>query len=85
MFVRIAEFVVGWIIDLLFHWKWSIPAWIALALRSWLQISLWWFAAGLALWIFRILLGRWFLGWAILCGTQKDPPKANINPYSNKT
>ena len=82
---RFAGFLLHWVIDLLLLWQWSIPAWIALVLHYWMQLSLWWFAAGLALWIFRILFGRWFIGWATRCGAQRDPPKENKNPYSNKS
>ena len=77
-------FFVSLLINLLLNLEWSIPAWIMLGLHVWLDISLWWFIGGLALWILRILIGMWLMGWAIRCGSQKDPPKENKNPYSAK-
>ena len=62
----------------------SIPAWILLGLHCWLGISIWWFVGALALWIGWIWLRMWFVGWAARCGAEKDPPKENKNPYSNK-
>ena len=76
--------LVCMLINLLLNLEWSIPAWIMLGLHVWLDISLWWFIGGLALWILRILIGMWLMGWAIRCGNQKDPPKENKNPYSAK-
>ena len=34
------------------------------------------------LWILRMLLGMWLIGWARACGAEKDSPKENKNPYS---
>lgn len=73
------------LVNLLLNLEWSIPAWILLALHLWLEISIWWFIGGLAFWIIRIMLGMWFMGWAVSCGSQKDPPKENKNPYSKKS
>ena len=81
---RSGIFLLSLLINLLLNLEWSIPAWILLALHIWLDISIWWFAGGLALWILRILLGMWFFGWAADCGSEKDPPKENKNPYSKK-
>ena len=77
-------FVACLLINLLLNLEWSIPAWALLALHLWLGISIWWFVGGLALWVGRILLGMWFIGWAADCGKAKDPPKENKNPYSVK-
>ena len=81
---REGSFLLCLLINLLLNLEWSIPAWILLALHIWLDISLWWFVGGLALWILRILFGMWLIGWAADCGSQKDPPKENKNPYSKK-
>ena len=77
-----AESCLWMLINLLLNLKRSIPAWILLALHFWLDISIWWFVGGLALWILSIWLEMWFVGWAAYCGNQKDPPKENKNPYS---
>lgn len=76
--------LVALLVNLFLNLEWSIPAWVLLALHFWLKISIWWFVAGLGIWILRILAGMWLMGWAIDCGNQKDPPKENKNPYSVK-
>ena len=73
------------LINLILNFEWSLPAWALLALHFWLDISIWWFVGGLVFWILSILVGMWFMGWAARCGSVKDPPKANKNPYSNTT
>ena len=77
-------FLLCAVINLLLNFEWSIPAWILLALHIWLEISVWWFAGGLALWVLRVLLGMWFMRWATRCGNIKEQPKENKNPYSVK-
>ena len=76
------SFLLCLLINLLLNWEWSIPAWVLLALHIWLDISIWWFIGGLTLWILSILAGMLFMGWAADCGSIKDPPKENKNPYS---
>ena len=77
-------FLLCLLINLLLNLEWSIPAWILLALHFWLDISIWWFVGGLAFWILSILVDMWIIGWAASCGSEKDPPKENKNPYSAK-
>ena len=81
---RRGNFFLCMVINLLLNLEWSIPAWILLALHVWLDISIWWFIGGLFLWLLRVLLGMWFVSWASACGSRKDPPKENKNPYSVK-
>ena len=79
---RGGSFLLCLLINLLLNLEWSIPALILLGLHFWLGISLWWFAAALALWVLSILSGMWFMGWATRVGSEADPPKENKNPYS---
>ena len=79
---RGGSFLLCLLINLLLNLEWSIPAWIALALHFLMGISVWWFLGGIALWILRILLGMWIMGWAAACAREKDLPKENKNPYS---
>ncbi len=81
---RSGSFLLCLLLNLLLNLEWSIPAFILLALHFWLGISIWWFVGGLAFWILSVLSGMWFMGWAIDCGKEKDPPKENKNPYSVK-
>ena len=83
-FRRTGNFLAALLINLLLNLEWSIPAWVLLGLHFWLGISIWWFAAGLGLWLLRILAGMLIIGWANRCGSEKDPPKENRNPYSVK-
>lgn len=78
------NFLLCLLMNLLLNLEWSIPAWVLLALHFWLGISIWWFVGGLGFWILSILSGMWIMGWAARCGSQKDPPKENKNPYSVK-
>ena len=77
-------FILCFIINLLLNLEWSIPAWIFLALHFWMGISLWWFVGGLVFWILSVLSSMWIMGWVVKCGSEKDPPKENKNPYSVK-
>lgn len=81
---RSGSFLFCLLLNLILNWEWSIPTWILLALHYWLDISVWWTAAGLALWLLRVLLGMWLVGWAARVGNFQDPPKENKNPYSVK-
>ena len=81
---RSGSFLLCLLINMLLNLEWSIPSWILLGLHIWLGISIWWFVGALLLWILRLLLGMWLMGWARDCGNQKDPPKENKNPYSVK-
>ena len=78
-------FGLCFLLNLLLNWEWSIPGWLLLGLHLWLQIPVWWAVGGFALWILRILLGMWLMGWAARCSAEKDPPKENKNPYSKKS
>lgn len=81
---RSGSFLLCLLINLLLNPEWSIPAWILLGLHFWLNISIWWFVGALALWFGSIFLQTLFFGWLASCGSQKDPPKENKNPYSKK-
>ena len=81
---RSGSFLLCLLINLLLNLEGSIPAWVLLALHVWLEISIWWFAGALCLWILAVLAGMWLMGWAVDCGNGKDPPKENKNPYSVK-
>ena len=81
---RIGSFFLCLGLNLLLSWRRSIPAWILLVCHLWLDISIWWFVGGVILWVLSVLLGMWILGWAAACGSEKDAPKANKNPYSAK-
>jgi len=82
---RSGSFLLCLLINLLLNLEWSLPAWAALVLHLWLGISIWWFIGGLGFWILRILFGMWIISWAVRCGSVKDPPKENKNPYSKKS
>ena len=82
---RRGSFLLCLFFNLLLNLEGTVPALILVAIHLWLGISYWWAVGAFVLWILRILLGMWFMGWAADCGNQKDPPKENKNPYSKKT
>ncbi len=77
-----SNFILAFILTLLFNLEGLIPALILLALHFLFGISLWWSAGALALWIGIILLRMLFLSWAGRC-SRPDPPKKNKNPHSS--
>lgn len=79
-----SSFFLCLLFNLLLNLEWSIPAWILLGLHYWLGISIRWFWGGLAFWVLSILADMWLIGWAARCGSEKDPPKENKNPYSTR-
>ena len=81
---RHSHFLLCLLLNMLLNPEWSMPAWILLGLYIWLGISIWWFVGAITLWVLRILLGMWLMGWARDCGNRKDSPKENKNPYSVK-
>ena len=81
---RLGGFFLVLLVNMLLNLEWSIPAWVLLALHIWLDISIWWFVGAVGLWMVSILTGMWLMGWAASCGNEKDPPKENKNPYSQK-
>ena len=76
--------LVGLLVNMLLNLEWSILAWIMLGLHSLVGLPIGWFLGGLGLWILRCLAGMWLIGWTAKCGSVKDPPKENKNPYSAK-
>ena len=70
------------LINIVLNLEGSIPALILLGLHFWLGISLWWCIGALVLWVLGLWIGMWLMGWAADCGSIKDPPKENKNPYS---
>lgn len=81
---RYGSFLVCFLVNLLLNLKWSIPAWILLALHVWLRIRVLWFVLALAAWMLSVVAWMLIFGWARDCGNEKDPPKENKNPYSVK-
>ena len=81
---RLGGFFLVLLVNMLLNLEWSIPAWIMLGLHGWVGLPIGWFLGGLGLWILRCFVGMWFISWAVKCGSMKDPPKENKNPYSVK-
>ena len=72
------------LLNLLLNWEGAIPAALLLALYRWRGWPLWWAGLALALWIGGILLWMLVIGWASDCGSRRDEPRENKNPYSSK-
>ena len=72
---RSGGFFLCLLLNLLLKWEGVIPAAILFALQRWRGWPLWW--AGLIVW-------RLVSGWASDCGSRRDAPRENKNPYSAK-
>lgn len=72
------------LLNVLLNWEGAIPAALLFALHRWRGWPLWWAGLALALWIGGILLWMLVIGWASDCGSRRDEPRENKNPYSSK-
>lgn len=72
------------LLNVLLNWEGALPAAILFALHRWRGWPLWWAGLALALWIGGILLWMLVIGWASDCGSRRDEPRENKNPYSSK-
>ena len=82
------NFIIALFLNIVFHFEWSIPAWILLILHFGIGLPLKWFLIALGLWIVGLIIWMYvvgaFYGWAAKYGQTKDPVKENKNPYSVK-
>lgn len=77
-------FLLSFLINLLFNLEWAIPAVIAFVLHFIFDISLWWTAGFLILWI-TVVFARTSLLFALnKVGNIPDRQTENKNPYSSK-
>ena len=75
-------FLLCFLMNLVLNLEWSIPAWILLALHFWLEISIWWFAGALAVWL-GLMLGQTVIIKWINRSSKPTKPQENKNPYSS--
>ena len=73
------------IINLFLNAEAAIPAVILFVLHFFTELSLWWTALALGLWIIYALVITLFFSWVSKCGSEPPPPKKNKNPYSNNS
>lgn len=69
-------------LNMLINFVGLIPSVILLILHFWLNISVWWAIGAFAAWVVYLILWMVFIGWAGRCGSARDIPKENKNPYS---
>ena len=81
---RSGSFFLCLLLNVLLNWEGAIPAALLFALHRWRGWPLWWAGLALALWIGGILLWMLVIGWARDCGSRRDEPRENKNPYSSK-
>ena len=81
---RSGSFFLCLLLNVLLNWEGAIPAALLFALHRWRGWPLWWAGLALALWIGGILLWMLVIGWASDCGSRRDEPRENKNPYSTK-
>ena len=69
-------------INMLMNIEGLLPAVVLLALHFWLKISVWWSFGAFIAWILYLIMWMAFIGWAGKCGSEREMPKDNKNPYS---
>ncbi len=86
--MRKAERTGGYILclalNLLLNADGLIPAAILLVLHFLLHISVWWAFAAAGVWLLYTALWTAFIGYASGCSNERDIPKENKNPYSER-
>ena len=80
---KFGEYVLNFVLSLLFHWYWCIPAIILLILHFVLGISIWWAVGAFVLFVVGVRIFVHVLGWLVYMGNQDERPSKNKNPYSN--
>ena len=81
---RSGGFFLCLLLNLLLNWEGVIPAALLFALHRWRGWPLWWAGLALALWIGGLIIWMLVIGWASDCGSRRDEPRENKNPYSAK-
>lgn len=81
---RSGGFFLCLLLNLLLNWEGAIPAALLFALHRWRGWPLWWAGLALALWIGGLIVWMLVIGWASDCGSRRDEPRENKNPYSSK-
>lgn len=79
---RFGEYVLNFFLSLVFHWYWSIPAWILLILHFVFRISIWWFIGAFALYVIGVRIFVHVVSWLVRMGNREEKRTKNINPYS---
>ena len=81
---RSGGFFLCLLLNVLLNWEGAIPAALLFALHRWRGWPLWWAGLALALWIGGLIVWMLVIGWASDCGSRRDEPRENKNPYSSK-
>ena len=81
---RSGGFFLCLLLNLLLNWGGVIPAALLFALHRCSGWPLWWAGLALALWIGGLIVWMLVIGWASDCGSRRDEPRENKNPYSSK-
>lgn len=78
------RFFLTLLLNLLFHLRRSIPAWVLLALHYLLDWRILWFWLALGVWVAAEAVYMLLFSWAVRSGNEPDPERPNRNPYSKK-
>ena len=78
------QYVLNFVLSLLFHWYWSIPAWILLILHFIFGISVWWSVGAFVLYVIGVRVFVHAVGWLVHMGNEDEKPQKNKNPYSTR-
>ena len=81
---RSGGFFLCLLLNLLLNWEGALPAGLLFVPHRWRGWPLWWAGLALALWIGGLIVWMLVIGWASDCGSRRDEPRENKNPYSSK-
>ena len=79
---RSGSFLLCFFINMLMNIEGLLPSVVLWVLHFWLKISVWWSVGTFIAWILYLIMWMAFIGWAGKCGSARDLPKENKNPYS---
>ena len=80
--MRFLRFIGCFLLNLLFTFWCSVPAWVLLVLHYVIGIRIMWFWIALGAWIGGVLLYMLIIGVISHFGTGEERENENVNPYS---
>lgn len=79
---RFWQYALNFILSLVFHWYWCIPAIILLICHFVFGISVWWSVGAFVLYVIGVRIFVHAVGWLVRAGNEDEKPQKNKNPYS---
>ena len=80
--MRFLNYVISFLLSLLFHWYLCIPAVILLIFHFVFGISIWWAVGAFILYVVGVRVYMHILGRLVHMGNIKQNENRNVNPHS---